>query len=103
MNWFLLVLTVLAAARITHLLADDYILSRPRDWYFTATTRYPRLNYLATCTWCVSIWVSGAAILLLHNEIGFIGWEAWVAWPATSYTVVFLESVIEYLYDDGDG
>lgn len=102
MNWFLLVLTIFAAARVTHLLADDYILSAPRDWYIRKTKNHMHLTYLATCTWCMSIWVSGGAILLLHDEIGLDGWEPWVAWPALSYAVVLLEALIEFLYDDSE-
>lgn len=101
MDWLLLVLVVLATARLTHLLADDYILSKPRDWYIRKTQNHYHLSYLATCTWCMSIWVSGAVVLLLGDDMGLTGWQTWTAWPALSYAVVMLEAMVERLYDDG--
>lgn len=102
MDWFLVIIVVLACARITHLFADDYILSAPRDWYSRKTERYHHLNYLATCTWCMSIWVAGALVLFLHDDLGLHGWAAWLAWPALSYTTVMLEALVEYLYGEDD-
>lgn len=99
-NWFAVILVIFSCARITHLLADDYILSKPRDYITKRTELHPYLAYLATCTWCMSIWVAGAAILLLHGNLGLHGWIAWAAWPALSYAIVMLEALVTYLYDE---
>lgn len=65
--WVVLVY-VLAVARVTGLITVDEITRKPRDWL---TGRLPlnqlgvTLEYLITCPWCVSIWVGAATAPLL--------------------------------------
>lgn len=99
MDWFVLFLLVLAAARVTHLLADDVIFETPRTWLETHSPG--KLSYLWTCTWCVSMYTGAFAAYLAHRWAGLDGAEVWLSWFAFSYSTVMLESFIEYLTSFG--
>lgn len=55
-SWLLVILVVLAVARITRLVNADAILNGPRS--AIQRTRFDHLAYFVTCPWCVSIWVA---------------------------------------------
>ena len=57
-----LVVSALAVYRLTRLLTADEILAEPRARLVNGGGR---AGYLATCAWCVSIWVAVAWLLLL--------------------------------------
>ncbi len=82
-----LVLLSLAGYRITRLLIEDYILSRPRDWVLDKLKDRPMLSYLLTCYWCLGLWV---AILLVIPYIFFPDAMMVVALPFAISTVVGL-------------
>ena len=72
-------LTVLAVARITHLVTTDVILDRPRDWL---TARLPaKTAYGLSCPWCVSTHVGLA--------VAPVVWR-WHHRPAVQITVLAL-------------
>ncbi len=65
--WVVLVY-VLAVARVTGLIALDEITSPAREWlenHLPANRLGVALEYLITCPWCVSIWVGAATAPLL--------------------------------------
>lgn len=72
MTTTLLLLTVGAVWRVSRLLAVDYLTEPWRIW---AERKHPMLGYLATCPWCISIWVAGpfvaAALLWPTNRAVF--------------------------------
>lgn len=74
----LLLITVLAVARVTRLINEDEILAGPRKWL---TTRLPdKPAYLIICAWCASFWVAFAAAVLLWVSRG----AAWFWVPAAA-------------------
>lgn len=56
-DWFLFVLVVLAAYRVTRIITSDTITRRARERYVPS-----RWLEAITCPWCVGFWVSGAAV-----------------------------------------
>lgn len=56
MNALLLTLVALATYRLTRLVTADAITQPLRDW--VGDQGRPRLTYLSTCDWCLSIWVA---------------------------------------------
>jgi hypothetical protein len=96
-NWPLLALLALAAARATHLVADDIF---PFGWIREAADKkVPYLGHGLRCTFCVSIWAGAASAALAV-------WQGWapegfwvfvVLWWAFAQTIVLLESVVERL------
>ncbi len=62
------VLTVVAVARLTRLVAVDYLTEPVRRW---AQARVPeRVAYLLGCSWCASIWVGFpvAWVVVAHQD-----------------------------------
>lgn len=74
--WLHALVIVAAVARITILLIDDVILDAPRDWVLERVTPGGHLEYLATCPYCLGIWISAAVA------------GAWVAWPVGTTAVM---------------
>lgn len=70
MTWLLVVLVVLATARLTRLINEDAILDAPRAWVQQHAP--DSVVYLVQCPWCVSMWVGGpvaaAAVLWPSNR-----------------------------------
>lgn len=62
--WLLVLLTVLAVARVTRLINEDVIFDRPRSWVVLHAPG--KVEYLITCPWCVSVWVGAAAAPLVY-------------------------------------
>ena len=56
--WLLVVLAVLATARLTTLVNDDYLLAPARAWADRSGPDW--LVYWVQCPWCVSVWAGGA-------------------------------------------
>lgn len=74
--WLLLLLAVLATARLTRLVTDDAILDRPRDAIYR---RSPdgALAYFVSCPWCVSMWLGAGVAAAVYWR----GDEPWVQVP----------------------
>lgn len=64
------VLVALATYRVTRLVTADRITEPVRAW---AERRGARVGYLATCDWCLSVWVAPApaavAVALPGNRV----------------------------------
>lgn len=72
--WLLIVLTVLATARLTHLITTDTVMDRPRAWLQSHAG--DSIAYLVGCPWCLSMWL-GAGVA-----------GAVYCWPAAWFVVV---------------
>jgi hypothetical protein len=93
----IIILTVLAVARVTRLITDDRILNRPRGVVarWLDVRGWDEMAYLIFCPWCMSVYVGAAAA------------GAWYAWGETmpfmavtlalaaSYVTGFLASIKE--------
>lgn len=64
-TWLLVLLAVLATARLTRLINDDAILDRPRAWVQRGGES--KLAYFVTCPWCVSIWVGACVAVATYD------------------------------------
>lgn len=64
-EWLLVLLAVLAVARLTHLVTTDYILDRPRAWIGAHAPT--SIAYLITCPWCLSIWLGGGVAVATYE------------------------------------
>ena len=85
-DWTLIVMTVLATWRVTHLLANE---DGPGDIIFRLRTKlgYGLLGSLMDCFNCLSFWVAAPAAVLLTSDI-----PSWVvSWLALSGAACLLE------------
>lgn len=57
-EWLLIILAVLAVARLTHLVTTDFITDRPRAWLGQHAPT--SIAYLVTCPWCLSMYLGFA-------------------------------------------
>jgi hypothetical protein len=65
----LFVLFSMAISNLSDILTTVDLLVKPRDWF---ALTFPRLGKIATCKYCQSWWMSGAA------SVGLVSW----AWPS---------------------
>lgn len=93
----IIVLTVLAIARVTRFVTDDRVFNRPRGAVarWLDVRGWDEMAYLIFCPWCMSVYVGAAAA------------GAWYAWGETmpfmavtlalaaSYVTGFLASIKE--------
>jgi len=56
----LVVLTVLAVARLTHLVTTDYLTQPFRLWVHRHAPE--KVAYLVGCPWCLSLWTAAAVV-----------------------------------------
>jgi hypothetical protein len=61
MTPFLLTLVALSTYRLTRLITADRLTQRIREW---AIGRGEMIGYLATCDWCLSIWIAPVPSIL---------------------------------------
>lgn len=56
----------LATHRLTKLALDDYITEELRQKVYSNLdeTKHPKLAYLVSCPWCISIYAAGAVVLI---------------------------------------
>lgn len=54
----LLVVAVLASARITRLVTTDRITEAPRRWVVNRLDPLSLAAYMVTCVWCVGTWIT---------------------------------------------
>lgn len=66
MIFFVLAVACGATFRITRFVTHDKLTTSARTWL---TRRWPKsyLTYFAYCTWCVSVWVAGAVVLVIDR------------------------------------
>jgi hypothetical protein len=89
------VLVVLATYRLTRLVTADKITEPLRVWL---EARNPRVGYLATCDWCLSVWVAPwpalAVVVWSGSDVVRIGLLA-----LTASAVTGLLSIVEARLD----
>jgi len=83
MTW--LVIVALAVARVTRFVIDDTIIDRPRNFVLDHVPA--KIEELLTCPWCLSVWVSVIACLV-------IWWAKAVAIHTTAGWVMFTGAVM---------
>lgn len=92
---FLLVLVALSTYRLTRLVTADRLTQRFRQW---AIAKGEMIGYLATCDWCLSIWVapipSVVAVLAPSNRLVLAGMIALSA-SALTGLIATIESRID--------
>jgi hypothetical protein len=88
--WTTFILAVLAAWRVTHLLASE---DGPADLVFRLRARLGSsfAGKLMDCFYCLSLWVAAPLALLVTRQI--LGWI--VAWLAISGAACLLERATE--------
>jgi hypothetical protein len=67
--WLLVVVTVLAVARLTRLVTVDYLLHPLRERVAARFGPDGNVAYLVSCPWCLSVWLAGPVVAVA------------VAWP----------------------
>lgn len=65
MIFFVLIVICGATFRVTRFVTHDALADVPRDWVI-AHAPGP-LAYFVRCTWCVSVWVAGAIVLVVDQ------------------------------------
>lgn len=85
MTALLLLLAVLAVARLTRLIAVDKILEPFRFWLGRRWPADSQRLYLFHCVWCLSIWIAAVVVPLVWVFGGLsdrLGITAWIGIPA---------------------
>lgn len=92
----LLMLAVLATARLTRLVNADSITAPVRAWWLARVGPRSTAAEFMTCPWCVGFWaallVIGTGLLALHTG-ALWWWAAPAAVLATSYLVGLLAAL----------
>lgn len=93
-----LVLAVLAAARVTRLVVGDTITFPLRDWA-ARHDHGPRtpvhwLHGLITCPWCFGFWVCLAAVLVAWQIAPHPVMPSWFAVPAETLAASYLVGLV---------
>lgn len=97
-----IILTVLAVARVTRFITTDVLFNEPRGWVTMRVLRgnpdglwRNKLAYLIMCDWCSSIYVGGAAACAYAQWHGTVTFMVVTLALAASYVTGFLASVTE--------
>ena len=91
----IIVLTILAVARVTRLVTTDVLTETPRVWLTLRLESWPRIQYLIHCDWCASVY-TGAAGAVAYAAWGETLWfMAVVLALSASYATGFLASITE--------
>lgn len=64
---------ILAVARVTRFVVDDFLAKGFRVWITNKFGEQSKLTYLAHCVWCTSIWASVAVV----PGLGYYGRGHW--------------------------
>jgi len=90
-EWLLVVLTVLAVARLTHLVTTDYLTQPFRLWAHRHAPE--KVAYLVTCPWCLSLhW---AAVVAPVVWLWPHSW--WTQVPLLALTASYVTGMAEQL------
>lgn len=87
-----------ATARLTRLITDDYITRGIRAFVIKRTGHDSDLSYLATCAWCLGLWVSAGVFALAY----FHGEQAWFVWPAAALGASWVYGIAATILDGTD-
>lgn len=91
-------LTLGATARLTRLVTDDYITRHLRAYLIRKRGPDSDIAYLATCPWCLSMWIAGILATLAWwygNHPGYL-------LPAAALTISWLVGTAASLFDGED-
>lgn len=93
----ILVLTTLAAARVTRVIVVDKIGEPLRSAVVRWRGESSALAYLVHCPWCMGLWVSAAAVAAvwwLAALADRMGVTTWIALPFTALAVAHLVGLL---------
>jgi hypothetical protein len=82
-DWWTTALLALAAFRIWHLIGEDKILDRPRDWLLARLG--DKTDALIACAWCSGWWASAAL---------WLAWQAWPHWTLVACTPLAISALV---------
>lgn len=106
MDYPMLALLTIAAARVVHLVTDDDIpFGGLRTW---ALRRFPKYGWGLGCTFCMSIWAGAASAGLATGEgwipvDGLADWPVFaVVWFAIAQLIILLEALVGALMGSDD-
>jgi hypothetical protein len=85
----LVVLAVLAVARVTHFITQDYLFDGPRAWLQAHAGN--SIAYLIQCPWCLSVW-TGAGVAV---AVWFRPHSWWVQIPLIGLAASYLTGIFE--------
>lgn len=110
MNWVMLTLLAFAAARATHLVADDvFPFGGLRDYLDKQRGWQAYIGYGLGCTFCISIWAGffSAWIAMSTGWVPFDNmlddfWPFMVLWFAFAEVIVLIECTIGWLVESRD-
>jgi fatty acid desaturase len=91
----LLVITVLAAARVTRLINEDKILDAPRNAIWRRLPENSMIAYWIGCPWCAGLWVCAGAVALLY----LYGHSIWYQAPALALAASHIVGLLKKLED----
>lgn len=99
-DFLVLVVLVLAVARVSRLVTTDQITLPLRTWVVNKWGEDGKAAYLIFCPWCVSIWVSGlftpVTFLVAHAPSwGQTVWLAFLTLLAVSHATGLIASKLE--------
>lgn len=97
-----IILTVLAVARVTRFITTDVLFEGPRNWVVQKLINPGRMRvlrdktaYLIVCEWCSSLYVGTAAACAYAQWHGTVTFMVVTLALAASYVTGFLASVTE--------
>lgn len=67
MNLALLTQLGVATGAISLVIAEGKIFAKPHDWL---APKFPFLDQLLSCSWCVSHWITAMLVLAYYKPIG---------------------------------
>lgn len=102
-NLILIILAAFIATRITRLVTADRVFQPLRDRIITRFGMGRPLTYWIHCPWCVGVWVSLAASVVVVFTAPD-GWpvSAWWLVPGLTAAYSWLCGLTEHLIDDGE-
>ena len=98
MTPFIFALLALSTWRITHLVVEDTIpaVAKPREWLI-ARNPDSSFSYLLGCTYCSSVWVAAAHVVVVDWALNYSVPLPLVVVGALSITTAFAETVVDWL------
>jgi hypothetical protein len=84
-----------AVARVSMFIPDDRLFLPVKRWLIRVRGEDSNLAYLATCGWCISIWLG--VLIMVPTVFILWGWEQWllalVSAPASSLVAGLLSKL----------
>lgn len=94
---WLIVVLALAVYRVAHFIIDDNLIASPRIWLHTVILSKDRewrvkLHELITCYWCITIWISGFAVIAVDQFTTVP--LPWLTWLAVAQGAMIIDRIV---------